>query len=55
MLESPNFDQEYWSITAKGIYKAGHDSNRLMKRLAHYDRPFYENIRYYDLMGSKLK
>ena len=29
MLENPNFEQIYWSITATGIYKIGHDSIRL--------------------------
>ena len=28
MLESPNFEQNYWSRTAEGIYKNGHDSIR---------------------------
>ena len=33
MLESPNFEQNYYSRTAVGIYKIGHDSIRLMKWL----------------------
>ena len=31
MLEKPDFEQDYWSETATGIYKIGHDSIRLMK------------------------
>ena len=30
-LEVPDFEQNYWSRTATGIYKIGHDSIRLMK------------------------
>ena len=33
MLENSDFEQVYWSITAEGIYKIGHDSIRLMKRI----------------------
>ena len=52
MLENPNFEQNKYSITSKGIYKNGHDSIRLMKWICYYDRSYYENINYYDLMGS---
>ena len=52
MLENTNFEQNYWSRTAQGVYKIGHDSIRLMKRICNYDRSYYENINYYDLMGS---
>ena len=31
MSENPNFEQNYWSGTAEGFYKIGHDSIRLMK------------------------
>ena len=55
MLENPDFGQDYYSRTAEGIYKIGHDSVRLMKWLAYYDRSYYENINCYDLMGSLLK
>ena len=51
MLENPDFEQNYWSRTAEGIYKNGHDSNRLMKRICYYDRA-NKNINDYDLMGS---
>ena len=30
MLLNPDFEQNYWSRTAKGIYKIGHDSIQLM-------------------------
>ena len=55
MFEHLDFEQEYWSRTAEGIYKTGHDSIRLMKWLAYYDRSYDENIRYFDFMGSILK
>ena len=55
MIKNPDFEQNYWSITAKGIYKIGHDSIRLMKWICYYDRLYYENINYYDLMGSICK
>ena len=51
-LENPNFEQNKYSITSTGIYKIGHDSIRLMKWICFYDRSYYENINYYDLMGS---
>ena len=34
MLENPEFEQDFYSRTTKGIYKNGHDSNRLKKWLA---------------------
>ena len=55
MLRNPNFEQNYWSRTAKGIYKIGHDSIRLMKWIFYFDRFYYENINYYDLLGSICK
>ena len=55
LLEYPNFEQDYWSRTAIGVYKIGHDSFRLMKWLAYYDRSYYENINFCDLMSSVLK
>ena len=54
MLKNPNFRQNKNSITSTGNYKIGHDSIRLMKWLCYYDRSYYENINYYDLMGSIL-
>ena len=54
MIKNPDFEQTYWSRTATGIYKIGHDSIRLMKWICYYDRSYYENISYYDLMASIL-
>ena len=54
MLEKSNFGQNNWSITSTGIYKIGHASIRLMKWRCYYDRPHYENISYYDIMGCIL-
>ena len=55
MLEKPDFQQDIYLRTAIGIYKVGNDSIRLMDWLAYYDRSYYVNINYYDLMGSVLK
>ena len=55
MLEISDFEQNYWSRTAKGIYRIGHDSIRLMKWICYYDRLYYENINYYDPMASICK
>ena len=52
MIKNPGFEQNYWSRTAIGIYKIGHDSIRLMKWICYYDRSYYENFNYYDLLGS---
>ena len=52
LLLNTNFEQNKFSLTAKGIYKIGHDSFRLMKWICYYDRSYYENINYYDLMSS---
>ena len=55
MMRNPNFEQNKYSITSTGIYKIGHDSIRLMKWICYYDRSYYENINYYDLMASICK
>ena len=55
LIKNPDFEQNYWSRTSTGIYKIGHDSIRLMKFICYYDRSYYENINYYDLMGSICK
>ena len=34
MIENPDFEQNYYSRTAKGIYFIGHNSIRLKKWLA---------------------
>ena len=54
LLKIPDFQQDYWSRTAQGVYKIGHDSIRLMKWICYYDRTYYGNINYHDLMGSIL-
>ena len=55
MIKPPHFEQNQYSITSTGIYKMRHDSLRLMKWLAFYDRSYFENKIYYDLIGSVLK
>ena len=40
MLENVDFEQDFWSRTAEGLYKIGHDSIRLMKQLVFYDRSY---------------
>ena len=52
MLKNPNFEQNKYSLTSTGIYRIGHDSIQLMKQIFYYDRSYYENLSYYDLMGS---
>ena len=54
MLKNPNFEQNKYSITSSGIYKIAHDSIRLMKWICYYDRSYYENLNYYDMMASIL-
>ena len=55
MLENPAFGQDHWSGTTEGIFKNGHDSIRIMKWLIDYDRFYYDNMNYFDLMGSVFK
>ena len=55
LLKNLDFEQNKYSLTSKGIYKNGRDSIRLMKWICYYDRSYYENINYYDLMGSICK
>ena len=31
MSKNPDFEQDYWSRTAQGVYKIAHDGIRLMK------------------------
>ena len=54
MSLNPKFEQNLYSITSTGLYKNAHDSIRLMKWICYYDRSYYENINYYDLMGKIL-
>ena len=55
MLENSDFEQNYWSKTATGVYEIGYDSIRLRKWICYYDRSYYENINYYDFLGSVFK
>ena len=55
MLKNPNFEQGFWSKTTENIYKIGHDSFRLMKWLIYYDRSYFDNLKYFDIMGSICK
>ena len=54
-LENPDFEQNKYSLTSTGIYKIACSSIRLMKWIGFYERSYYENINYYDLMGSLCK
>ena len=47
MLKDPDFEQDYWSRTAEGIYKIRHDSIRILKWLFYYDRSYYDNVKYF--------
>ena len=55
MIKNPNFEQNKYSLTSTGIYKIGHDSVQLMNWICYHDRSYYENINYFDLMGSVCK
>ena len=55
MLENLGFEQDYWSRTAEGIDRFGHDSIRLMKWLIYYNRRYYDIMNYIDLMGGIVK
>ena len=52
MLKEPDFEQNKYSRTAESIYKIGQDSIRIMKWICYYDRSYYENICYCDILGS---
>ena len=54
MLENPDFEQKYYSRTSTGLYTIGYDSIRLMNWLAYYDRSYFENENFYDLIASVL-
>ena len=51
MNECQDFEQDFYSRRAKGIYKNGYDSIGFMKWMAYYDK-YYENTKYFDLLGS---
>ena len=50
MIKNPYSEQNHYSKISKCINKTGHDSFRIMKWLAFYDRSYCENIKYYGLM-----
>ena len=52
MIKNSDFEQNYWSRTAEGNYRIAHDSIRLMKWICYHDSSHFENIKYYDLMGT---
>ena len=52
LVGNPDFEQNYWSKTSTGVYRIGQDSIRLMNFICYCDRSYYENINYYDKMGS---
>ena len=54
MKRNPDFEENYYSITAEGIHKNSHFPIRKMKCLCYADRPFYENSNYSDLMATVL-
>ena len=49
-----DFQQNHYSKKAKGIYKNGQDSIRIIKWLAYYERSYLEIINYYYLTASIL-
>ena len=53
MNDYPDFEQNYCSKTANKSYRNGHISIRIMKWIAVCDK-CYENIKYYDLIGTVL-
>ena len=54
MIKYRDFEQNHYSITSTSFYTIGHDSVRLLKWLAYYDRSHYETLNYYDVMRSVL-
>ena len=55
MLRNSIFEQNNYSKISSDFYRIGHDSIQLMKWICYRDRSYYENINYYDLMGSISK
>ena len=52
LLKNLDFEQNKCSLTSTGIFKIAHDSIRLLKWICYYDKSYYENIYYYDIMAS---
>ena len=55
MSKTLNFEQNKYSITSTSIHKIARGSIRLKKWICYYDRSYYGNIIYYNLMASILK
>ena len=53
MSEYPDFEQGYYSRTARGIYEIGHGIIRFLKWITYCDR-CYENVKLFNLMASVL-
>ena len=41
MIDNQDFEQDYWSRTAKGMYKIGHDIVRILKWICYHDTSHY--------------
>ena len=54
MLEIPILNKIIGPKQPKSFYKIGHGCIKLMKWICYFDRSYYENKNYYDLMGSIL-
>ena len=52
MSENLNFEPDHSSRTAEDFYKVGHDSIRLLKWLFYHECSYYDNMNYFELMGS---
>ena len=46
MNECPDFEQSYYSGTAKYKEVVGHDCIRIMQKLAFFERSYYEKKNY---------
>ena len=44
-------EQDYYSSTGKSVYRVGHDSIRLMKRMEYFYKQF-ANINYFEIIAS---
>ena len=52
-MNIPSLNKIIIERLAKGKYKTGHDSFKLLKRMAYYDK-YYRDINFFDLMASVL-
>ena len=46
MIKYFDFEKKFYTRTAKRIYEIVHDSVRLLKYMADYDKSYYENLKY---------